>query len=127
MRKLCNVFRFTERLRIGAHRVQLCFGDGSIIAVGKPASQEATTSAPLHGSESGYSVMVRVEDVDAHYERALQRGAQIIQPPADYPYGERQYAAKDLAGQRWTFSQSIVDVDPSEWGGILVGHTEDTA
>jgi uncharacterized glyoxalase superfamily protein PhnB len=112
---LCNAFGFTERLRIGDHRAQLCFSDGSIIAVGKPASQAATNSAPLHGSESGYSVMVRVEDVDAHYEQAKQRGARIIQSPADYAYGERQYTAEDLAGHRWTFSQSIADVDPAEW------------
>ena len=121
---LCAAFGFTERLRIGDHRAQLCFGDGSIIAVGKPASQGGTRSAPLPGSEGGYSVMVRVADVNAHYERALRRGARIIQPPADYPYGERQYTAEDLAGHRWTFSQSIADVDPSEWGDALIDPPE---
>lgn len=124
---LCAAFGFTERLRIGDHRAQLCFGDGSIIAVGKPASLGGARPAPLPGSGSGYSVMVRVEDVAAHYGRALQSGARIIQPPADYPYGERQYTAEDLAGHRWTFSQSIADVDPSEWGGTLIEPPEDTA
>jgi len=38
-------------------------------------------------------------------------------PPADYPYGERQYTAEGLAGHCWTFSQSIADVAPEEWGG----------
>ena len=122
---LCAAFGFTERLRIGDHRAQLCFGEGCVIAVGRPASQGVTRSAPSHGSECGCSVMVRVEDVDAHYERASQRGARIIQPPADYSYGERQYTAEDLAGHRSTFSQSIADVDPSEWGGTLIRHTED--
>ena len=28
---LCNAFGFTERLRIGAHRVQLVFGDGAVV------------------------------------------------------------------------------------------------
>jgi len=37
--------------------------------------------------------------------------------PADYPYGERQYTAEDLAGHVWTFSLSINDVAPEEWGG----------
>lgn len=32
----------------------------------------------------------------------------------------RQYAATDPAGHRWSFSQSIADVDPSAWGGELV-------
>ena len=25
-----------------------------------------------------------------------------------------------IGGHRWTFSQSIADVDPAEWGGVLV-------
>ena len=44
----------------------------------------------------------------------------ISDPPTDYPYGERQYNAEDIGGHRWTFSQSIADVDPAEWGGVLV-------
>jgi hypothetical protein len=26
----------------------------------------------------------------------------------------------DLAGHRWTFSRSIADADPRDWGGELV-------
>jgi hypothetical protein len=29
-----------------------------------------------------------------------------------------KYTAEDLAGHRWSFSQSIADVAPEEWGGI---------
>ncbi len=60
---------------------------------------------------------MRIDDVDGHHERAHRVGAQIVQPPSNYPYGERQYTAEDLAGHRWTFSQSIADVAPEEWGG----------
>jgi hypothetical protein len=42
-----------------------------------------------------------------------------VQPPTDFPYGERQYTVEDLAGHRWTFTQSIADVDPRDWGGIV--------
>jgi uncharacterized glyoxalase superfamily protein PhnB len=62
--------------------------------------------------------MVRVEDVNDHHEHARKRGARILQPPSDFPYGERQYTAADLGGHRWTFSQSIADVAPEEWGGL---------
>jgi uncharacterized glyoxalase superfamily protein PhnB len=44
----------------------------------------------------------------------------ILSPPADYPYGERQYSVEDLGGRRWTFSQSIADSDPASWGGELL-------
>ena len=65
--------------------------------------------------------MVRVEDVDTHYERALQGGARVSGQPNTFPYGERQYTAQDLAGHYWTFSQSVADVDPADWGGQLAG------
>jgi uncharacterized glyoxalase superfamily protein PhnB len=64
--------------------------------------------------------MVRVEDVDRHHERARAHGARILRSPTDYPFGERQYTASDPGGHVWTFTQSIADVDPSDWGGVQV-------
>jgi len=105
---LCETFGFQERLRIGAHRVQLVFGGASVVAVDRP-SQGASMD----------SVLVRVNDVDTHCAHATLHGARIVNPPADHPYGERQYTAQDLAGRRWTFSQSIADSNPADWGGQL--------
>jgi hypothetical protein len=42
---------------------------------------------------------------------------EVPYPPTDYPYGERQYSTEDPAGHTWTFSQTIKDVNPAEWGG----------
>ena len=36
--------------------------------------------------------------------------------PTDFPYGERQYEAEDPAGHRWTFSETLADVDPGDVG-----------
>jgi uncharacterized glyoxalase superfamily protein PhnB len=69
---------------------------------------------------STHSVVVRVEDANAHCERARSNGARIVMEPTDFPYGERQYEAEDPAGHRWTFSETLADVDPADWGGILV-------
>ena len=112
---LCATFGFRERLRIGNHRSQLVFGDASVIAVAQPAGH-----APDSASEQAHALMVRVDDVARHYAHVAQCGARIIAAPTDYPYGERQYTVEDLAGRRWTFSQSIADVDPQEWGGALI-------
>ena len=103
---LCETFGFTERWRAGSHRAQLAVGDGCVAV---------TAGIPGSGADS---IMVRVDDVDGHHERARERGARIAQPPADFPYGERQYTAEDLAGRRWTFSQTIADVAPEDWGGV---------
>jgi uncharacterized glyoxalase superfamily protein PhnB len=64
--------------------------------------------------------MVRVDAVDAHCERARAYGAKILMEPTDFEYGERQYTAEDLAGHQWTFSETLGDVAPDSWGGILV-------
>jgi uncharacterized glyoxalase superfamily protein PhnB len=113
---LCSAFGFEERLRIGNHRAQLTFGQGSVIVTRLDSAQE-TASAGI----STHSVMVRVNDIDRHFERAARYGARIIHPPSDYPYGERQYTAVDRGGHVWTFSQTIADVDPASWGGSLPG------
>jgi uncharacterized glyoxalase superfamily protein PhnB len=62
--------------------------------------------------------MVRVDDAHAHCARARDAGATILAEPTDFQYGERQYTALDLAGHRWTFTQTLRDVAPEEWGGI---------
>ena len=117
---LCAAFGFTERWRAGSHRAQLAVGDAAIVVSARRGDDSSEAPGPelrrSRGRDAG-SVMVRVEDVDAHHEHARKQGAGILQPPADYPYGERQYTAEDLAGHLWTFSQSIADVAPEEWGG----------
>ena len=120
---LCNTFGFTERLRIGNHRSQLVFGEAAIVAVARrtkdtPASPGSIRSESPR-SEKTHSMMVQVEDVDRHYEHVKQCGGKITNPPTDYPYGERQYTVEDIAGRTWTFSQSIADIDPREWGGVV--------
>jgi uncharacterized glyoxalase superfamily protein PhnB len=124
---LCTTFGFRERLRIGNHRSQLVFGVASIVVVAQPAVHTPDVSdVPLHGQLT-HSLMVRVEDLDRHYAHVKQCGGQIVAPPTDFPYGERQYTVEDLAGHRWTFSQSIADVDPQEWGGRLIESADDSA
>lgn len=106
---LCRAFGLRVRLRIADHRIQLIFGDGAVVAAGGGV-----------GDASSHSLLVRVDDADAHHARAEAAGARIVSPPTDYPYGERQYSATDVGGHRWTFSQTIADADPAVWGGILV-------
>lgn len=98
---LRTAFGFLDRLAIGTHRVQLSYGSGSLVLAEGPV-------APA-------TVMVRVEDVDAHCTHARAAGAAILAEPADQPYGERQYTARDPLGHTWTFSQTIADVAPEAW------------
>src|ERR1700722_19254161 len=100
---LCAAFGFEERLRTPpepdgtVHHAQLAVGLGSIMLNGG------------RGAKSPHSggVMVYVQDVDAHCERAKKFGAKIVNPLVTAEFGERQYSVEDPEGYRWTSSQSV--------------------
>ena len=108
---LVRVFGFVERLRIAAHRAQMNIGgDGAMIV----AEYIDRNRRPERGADHiSHQIMVRIEDVDAHHACSVREGAEILQPPIDHPYGERQYVVRDLGGHRWMFSQTIKDTHPS--------------
>jgi uncharacterized glyoxalase superfamily protein PhnB len=111
---LSEAFGFAERLRIGeGHRSQLEVpGCGAVIL----AEVRPDTRPPTPGS-AAHSVLVRVTDAQAHFERSRAAGARILMEPTDFEYGERQYGAEDPFGHRWTFSETLADIDPAEWLG----------
>ncbi|MFY0253672.1 VOC family protein [Chitinophaga sp. 30R24] len=106
---LSTTFGFRLRWRAGNHRAQLALGEGAIVV--SAGMGEAPTSPRQD------SVMIRIADADTHYAQVKQQGAQVLEPPTDFPYGERQYRVVDPWGHYWTFSQSIADKLPEEWGG----------
>jgi uncharacterized glyoxalase superfamily protein PhnB len=67
----------------------------------------------------GHAMQIRVDDVDAIQARALAAGATEDMAPRDFEYGERQASLTDPWGHRWTISQTIADVDPASWGGVV--------
>ena len=44
------------------------------------------------------AVSVEVDDVDAAYQAALSRGAEIVHPLTDEPWGVRRFFVRDPAG-----------------------------
>jgi uncharacterized glyoxalase superfamily protein PhnB len=76
---------------------ELRFGNGMVMfgSAREPDPENAWTE-----QDGVYCV---VEDVDAHHARAQAAGAEIVRPPADTPYGSREYTARDLEGRLWSF------------------------
>jgi uncharacterized glyoxalase superfamily protein PhnB len=117
---LRDAFGFRERLRAGPSggpisHAQMEVGTGAIM-LGRAGGE---FRRPNPNEVVGQYVVVHVADVDAHFERAQRHGAQILKPPADMPFGERQYTAQDAGGHRWTFSQSVADIAPEAWGAVV--------
>ena len=70
---LCAAFGFEERLQIGEnHRSQLRIGDGAVIL----GDVHNDCRLPQPG-EITHQVMVRIEDANAHFQRAREHGARI--------------------------------------------------
>jgi uncharacterized glyoxalase superfamily protein PhnB len=110
---LTEVFGFVERTRIGAgHRSQMSIGnDGAVIVVEASGPQVA----PAGGTVTQI-IRVRVEDANAQYDRVLSHAAQVLEPPTDRPYGERDFTVADLAGHQWQFCETLHDVAPEDYG-----------
>jgi uncharacterized glyoxalase superfamily protein PhnB len=116
---LCGAFGFKERLRAAGQggsvtHAQLAVGEGALML-----GRQGAEFRPPRPNEVSQYVVVHVENVDEHFERARQKGARVLKSPADMPFGERQYTVEDPGGHRWTFSQSIADVAPEQWGATV--------
>jgi PhnB protein len=106
---LKTAFGCTERFRLTAPNGTVMHAEieigGAAVMVGNFGPRNA---APPGGVRSG--VYAFVDDVDEHCQRARAAGAEIIEPPADQPYGDRIYLARDLEGHEWYFAQHLRDV-----------------
>jgi MerR family transcriptional regulator, thiopeptide resistance regulator len=63
------------------------------------------SQAALPAASSG--LVVHVDDVDAHYDRARAFGAAVESAPRDQPYGQREYGVRDPEGHRWWFATPV--------------------
>jgi uncharacterized glyoxalase superfamily protein PhnB len=120
---LDEAFGFVEQYRYGPPDgiagAQLQLGEAVVMLfdprVGHGVADDFVFRAPRR-NEATQTIGVRVEDVDAHHERARAAGGRILLELQTYEFGERQYSVEDFAGHLWTFSQSVADVAPESWG-----------
>lgn len=114
---LCKAFGFEVRLRIEGDdgsivHSELTYGD-AVIMVGERKERFPWSSVPTQaGGVNTQSLLVYVDDLDAHLKRARAAGAQIVTEPETHDYGDeywadRLYEATDLGGHHWWFSQRL--------------------
>jgi len=121
---LCLAFGFEVRLRVEgedgriAHS-ELSYGD-AVVMVGEERRGDAQrfghdAASPLSvGGANTQSLLIYVDDVDAHCARARAAGARIANEPKLHDYGaeywaDRSYGAADPEGHLWWFTQRIRD------------------
>lgn len=79
---------------------ELSYANGTVM-LGTKGNDSLFDRAMGDGGPAG--IYVVVEDTDAHYERARHAGAEILMVPTDQEYGSRDYMARDLEGNVWSF------------------------
>ena len=99
--------------RIG--HAELDVGDGSVIFVAMPSPHyegpkrhRDSCDVARRWLENPWVVdglMIHVDDVDAHAERARAAGAAILRGPENVENVGRLYTAEDVEGHRWMFVQ----------------------
>ena len=119
---LKDAFGCTERFRLEGpggivFHAEIEIGGGPIMVGGFGPRN----SAPPASVRSG--VYAYVTDVDAHCRRARAAGAEILEPPADQPFGDRIYLVRDLEGHEWYFAQHLHDVDVEDLARRMGGAT----
>jgi ribosomal protein S18 acetylase RimI-like enzyme len=67
----------------------------------------------LAASVRGHQHWFKVEDVDALYARHLERGAHVVSPIQDKPWGAREYILEDPSGYHLRFAGSPVSQAPT--------------
>lgn len=114
---LSRAFGFRERLRFADESGTITHAEmelnGGAIMLGHSGPDYRS---PRRLGKVTQLVHVYVDDVDAHFERARDAGAEIVSEPKDQAYGDRRYDAKDPEGHLWSFAQRVRDVPPAEWG-----------
>jgi uncharacterized glyoxalase superfamily protein PhnB len=75
---------------------ELGFGNGVVMI--------SSRTDPPGTFDTGRSCLyLVVDDPDAHHDRAVAAGAEIVMPLTDQDYGSREYAARDAEGNVWCF------------------------
>jgi uncharacterized glyoxalase superfamily protein PhnB len=87
------------------------FGDGM---VGLGAQGAHGAFSPKRAGTASQYITVHVDDIDAHHQRALASGAEIVSRLHDHLRDYRVYEALDLEGHRWRFLQWLREVPQSE-------------
>ncbi len=115
---LARAFGFTERTRWldDAGRVahgEMLAGDGLVMIASTNPAYEGPTAHRAHCSAADRwldtpwvvdGVLVHVDDIEAHFARAIAAGAPTLSEIEDGGPG-RLYRTEDLEGHRWMFLQ----------------------
>jgi uncharacterized glyoxalase superfamily protein PhnB len=87
---------------------ELSFGDGVVMVGTRRDAQDPYDT----GRAVVYLALDSAAAVDAHHDRAVAAGAEVVQGLVDQPYGSREYAVRDPEGNIWSVGSYRPQVKP---------------
>lgn len=103
---LCRAFGFEERFRYpmpdgSIGHAELALGASRLMLA--TASESFGLASPRDLPLLHAQIYCRIHDADAHFARARDAGATIVEEPSNQ-HGARMYRALDPEGHRWIFA-----------------------
>ncbi|MDF1544196.1 MAG: VOC family protein [bacterium] len=94
---------------------ELAHKDGVIMMGQEDEAQGGKSPSSLGGSP--VSLYLYVEDVDAVFNKAKEKGAEVIMEPKEQFWGDKLCSVKCPEGYHWNFATNVADFDPSKAPG----------
>src|SRR5580704_13731592 len=116
---LAHAFGFVEHYRYGDQPGPV----GAQVHLGAAwmmlETAKAGSASPAQSGLRTQSLTIFVDDVETHFNNAKSAGVTLVEDLHETVYGELQYAALDLEGHHWLFSQHAHDLSPDAWGAKI--------
>jgi PhnB protein len=115
----CALFGATERMRIAepsgkVGHAELQLGDSVLMLSDEYAEMQVLSPRNSGATGTSYSLSLYVDDVDAVFATAIERGCTPLREPTDQFYGDRSGQFLDPWGHRWAVATHIEDISPDE-------------
>ena len=112
-----SVLGATERMRMAGPdgklgHAELEIGDSVIMLADEHPEMNARGPKTVGGTP--VFLHVYVEDADSVFERAIEAGAEPLQPVEDKFYGDRSGGFEDPFGHHWNVATHVEDIPPDE-------------
>jgi uncharacterized glyoxalase superfamily protein PhnB len=85
------------------NHAELRLGDEGWVMLSSTHDDKFNVRTPLALGASTQGIAAYVEDIDAHYARAVAAGAEMVDDLKGTDYGSRGYTARDPEGHLWSF------------------------
>jgi PhnB protein len=112
-----DAFGAKERMRMEAPGGRIGHAEleiGDSIVMMSDAFEQSTQRPPSEIGATTAGIFMYVEDVDAVFKRAVDKGAKTTMEPADQFWGDRFGSLLDPFGHSWSIATHVEDVPPDE-------------